>query len=352
MLSLPQLPANPSTRSADAGESRTSQQAADADGGGFGQLLEQVADRPLPKKLRAELEAQIADGVPLDEVLANLVDGLDEAGIGLAPGMVPVLQMLLPPQAADQLGKLGGAKTKGVDDLAGMLAQADDGKADGEADGLKRAAAGDDSGADALLAKHKVSLAGRVQAVDLLNNAGATLNTTQATPLRGLELPSAMTALPAAATDGPDGLLIPQRVGDPQWGQALAQRVVWMVGQDKQVAELKLNPANLGPLEVKLTLHHDQASVSLLASSGAVRDALEQALPRLRDMLGQQNIQLAQADVGYRQAPGDGSAGAQGNGHGAGHADGERGQHPDTADLDSPTLAPLSAGRGLFDAYA
>lgn len=350
MLSLPQLTANSNARTADAKASGTNV-GTEAGSGGFGQLLDQITDRPVPKDLRDDLMAQVANGVPLDVVLGNLVDRLQDQDIGLVPGMLPVLQALLPSDAKEGLAALSGGKGGVSRDLGDALAKAE-GEVANDADGLKLAQTDDGNGAEALLAKHKVALAGRVTAVDALTNAGALVNTTQATPLRGLELPSAMTSLPAAATDGPDGLLIPQRIGDPQWGQALAQRVVWMVGQDKQVAEIRLNPANLGPLEVKLTLHHDQASVHMLASTGAVRDALEQALPRLRDLLGQQDIQLAHVDVGHRQPSGEGHAEGQAAGQGGTGPGGNDQRGADDVDPDSGTMTAIRAGRGLVDAYA
>jgi flagellar hook-length control protein FliK len=150
-------------------------------------------------------------------------------------------------------------------------------------------------------------------------------------------------------------LAIPQRVGEQGWGQNLAQRVMWMVGRDLQAAELKLNPAHLGPLEIKVTMHqHDQASVTLLANNHAVRDALEQALPRLRDMLGQQDIQLVQADVGQRQEARQGGAGGQLGGQQTPAGNG--GQSDGTDGIDSADGVPEDTlalrGQGLVDAYA
>ncbi|MDQ7073155.1 MAG: flagellar hook-length control protein FliK [Gammaproteobacteria bacterium] len=60
---------------------------------------------------------------------------------------------------------------------------------------------------------------------------------------------------------------------------------------------VKLNPANLGPVEVKLNMHSDQANVLFISHNAATRDALEQALPRLREAFEQNGMQLADADV-------------------------------------------------------
>lgn len=90
---------------------------------------------------------------------------------------------------------------------------------------------------------------------------------------------------------------IPQQVGGRGWDSAIADRVMWMVQGEQQVAKLRLNPPNLGPIEVRVTVHQDQTSVSFLAQQAAVREALEAALPRLREMFDQQSLQLVRADV-------------------------------------------------------
>jgi len=356
MLPVPLLPSPQAAQAPDAKGAKSDPAAKPEEGGAFGQLLDTVTDGPLPADLRAEMLKQVQDGVPLNEVLANLLERLrDETDLALTPGMLPVLQAMAPQVALPDEGlALRLAVGRGSQTLD-QPAEAMDGL-EPEADLLADLDAGDLPQADQLLGKHKALLAGRVTAVESLTNAVPAANAIQSGALRALELPSAMAPLQGTSTDAVSGRLeqlsLSPRVGDPQWGQALAQRIVWMVGQDKQVAELRLNPANLGPLEVKLTLHHDQASVSLLASTGAVRDALEQALPRLRDMLGQQDIQLVQVDVGQRQAPQDGRAEAGGDGRQQNAQAGASASG--LADDDQTEQTPLlrMQSNGLIDAYA
>jgi flagellar hook-length control protein FliK len=71
-----------------------------------------------------------------------------------------------------------------------------------------------------------------------------------------------------------------------------------MANQSQQVAELHLNPPNLGPLEVRLTISNDQASASFVSLHSAVREAIETALPRLREMLADNGIMLGNVTVG------------------------------------------------------
>ncbi|HEC73058.1 MAG TPA: flagellar hook-length control protein FliK [Methylophaga aminisulfidivorans] len=84
------------------------------------------------------------------------------------------------------------------------------------------------------------------------------------------------------------------------WSQVMNSRVVWMAKEGIQQAELKMTPANLGPVEVKLHMQNDQATVSFTAQHAATRDALEQALPRLRESFAENGIQLNHAEVGQQ----------------------------------------------------
>lgn len=93
-------------------------------------------------------------------------------------------------------------------------------------------------------------------------------------------------------------LPVAPRVGSAEWGGAVGEKVVWMANQSHQVAELHLNPPNLGPLEVRLTISNDQASALFVSHHFAVREAIEAALPRLREMLADNGITLGNVSVG------------------------------------------------------
>ncbi len=94
------------------------------------------------------------------------------------------------------------------------------------------------------------------------------------------------------------------RVGGSGWDQGLGDKLVWMAGRKQQVAELHLNPPDLGPLKITLTLNHDQASAQFVSAHAPVREAIEAAMPRLREMLADSGITLGQANVstgGFRE---------------------------------------------------
>ncbi|MDE1982186.1 MAG: flagellar hook-length control protein FliK [Betaproteobacteria bacterium] len=97
------------------------------------------------------------------------------------------------------------------------------------------------------------------------------------------------------------GPTVPQSIGSPvgssRWGDELGQKITWMTTQTDHSAELHLNPPDLGPLKVVLHVSGDQASAFFTSPHAAVREAVSQALPRLRDMLADNGIMLGNATV-------------------------------------------------------
>lgn len=87
-------------------------------------------------------------------------------------------------------------------------------------------------------------------------------------------------------------------VGQHKWGGEFAQKIVWLSTQQHQVAEIRLNPAHLGPVEVMLSITQDQATAQFVSPHSAVREAIQEALPRLREMMAENGIQLGNVMVG------------------------------------------------------
>jgi len=98
-------------------------------------------------------------------------------------------------------------------------------------------------------------------------------------------------------------------VGERGWERAFGERVVWLVGQQIQSAEVRLNPPHLGPVEVRLSLTGQDANISFTVAHGATRDAIEQAIPRLRELFAEHQLQIVNVDVGQRDASSQASQG-------------------------------------------
>lgn len=143
-------------------------------------------------------------------------------------------------------------------------------------------------------------------------------------------------------------------VGTSAWDQALGQKVVWMVAGEQQSASLTLNPPDLGPLKVVLNVSNAQATATFSAAQPEVRQALEAALPKLREMLGEAGIQLGQASVnsGAPNQQGDNAQHASSASHRLGQGDGHDGQDGnDGAQMRTGRIPTPAAGRGMVDTF-
>ena len=98
------------------------------------------------------------------------------------------------------------------------------------------------------------------------------------------------------------GMTVPPQ--SRQWSSELGDRILFMAGKKIQSAEIRLNPPNLGLLEVKLAVNGDQAQLVFQSGNAAVRDVLESSIPRIREMLEQSGITLTDVNISDRQKPG------------------------------------------------
>jgi flagellar hook-length control protein FliK len=83
----------------------------------------------------------------------------------------------------------------------------------------------------------------------------------------------------------------------PGWGKDLGGQIVWLYNKDIPAAEIKLNPEHLGPMSVRIDIEHDQATIIFTAQHAEVKEAIEASIPKLRDMLGAQQINLVNVTV-------------------------------------------------------
>ena len=112
----------------------------------------------------------------------------------------------------------------------------------------------------------------------------------------------AATAPVAAANVMPAQVTINTPIAHDNWGDEFNQKITWLSNQKEQTAELHLNPPQLGPMDVVLKVSGDQATALFTSPHAAVREAVEQALPRLREMMAENGIMLGNATVSD-QAP-------------------------------------------------
>lgn len=128
-------------------------------------------------------------------------------------------------------------------------------------------------------------------------------------------------------------------VGSAAWADDIGSRVTLMAKQGEQTASLRLSPEHLGPLEIRVAIRDDQASVWFGAAHADTRAAIENALPRLRELFEAQGMSLTDAGV-FREPPRGQAPQSSNQGRGA-----------DDAPLDVQPAATHSV-LGLIDAYA
>ncbi|HFK8639530.1 TPA: flagellar hook-length control protein FliK [Legionella pneumophila] len=96
----------------------------------------------------------------------------------------------------------------------------------------------------------------------------------------------------------PKNFSIPIHVNHSQWSEQLSEHIVWLGHQDIKSALIKIHPEELGPLEINVKVVKDNASVTISTHSVYVKEIVDQAIPRLREMMAQQGINLSEVHIG------------------------------------------------------
>jgi len=89
---------------------------------------------------------------------------------------------------------------------------------------------------------------------------------------------------------------------NPEWNKEMGERLIWMHKQAIPSAELRLNPGHLGPVTIKIDVTQEQTTVAFTAQHAAVKEAIDAALPKLREMFSTQQLNLAEVSVTQEDA--------------------------------------------------
>ena len=101
-------------------------------------------------------------------------------------------------------------------------------------------------------------------------------------------------------TDSP---AITRPLTHPDWSKDLGDQLVWMNNKAIPVTEIKLNPAHLGPISVRIDVDKDQATIMFTAQHAAVKEAIEASIPKLREMLATQQLYLVNVSISQNSTP-------------------------------------------------
>ncbi|MFO8025412.1 flagellar hook-length control protein FliK [Thiohalophilus sp.] len=138
----------------------------------------------------------------------------------------------------------------------------------------------------------------------------------------------------------------------PNWSNGIGERIQWMVGQNMQKAEIRLEPPELGTLELRVTINRDQASLSITAANPQVRDAVEAAAPRLREMFGEVGLDLGDVNVSQESFAEQQQTGDNPDGRGQGLARGEESEADSASTTEAGETRLNTNTNGLLDLYA
>ena len=142
----------------------------------------------------------------------------------------------------------------------------------------------------------------------------------------------------------PDGAItrpVHVPVGTAAWADEIGSRLTLMTEKGQHTASLRLSPEHLGPLEIRIAIRDDQASVWFGAAHADTRAAIEHALPRLRELFSAQGLSLADAGV-FREPPRQQMPTFSNNSNGAG----------ENAAANDAVVHTAQIKIGLLDAYA
>ena len=135
----------------------------------------------------------------------------------------------------------------------------------------------------------------------------------------------------------------PVNVQQNQGQQQIAEKIRWMVNGRQSMAEIRLDPPEMGSMQIRLNVSGDSASVSFVVQSQQAKEALNEAMPRLRDMFSEQGLDLGESFVSQQNSgeAGDGEFADQQGGFGESAED-------DTKSQETHVVRPAN---GLIDDY-
>jgi flagellar hook-length control protein FliK len=87
----------------------------------------------------------------------------------------------------------------------------------------------------------------------------------------------------------------------PHWGNAVGEKILWMANQQLSTADIRLDPPELGSLQVRVNVQQDQANITFISPHPQVRELLDQQVTRLREMFAEQGLQLGHVDIADRR---------------------------------------------------
>jgi len=138
-------------------------------------------------------------------------------------------------------------------------------------------------------------------------------------------------------------------IADPSWATEAGGVVRLMVQDHISHAQLRIDPPELGPIEIRMTMEGDTAAITFHAAAAATRALLENHMPRLREAMQGVGVELGQATVGQQDRPDSGAS--SGSRDTRNNAD-RQADAADTVPMPVTVASSRAGGSRLVDVFA
>lgn len=279
----------------------------------------------------------------------------DPEGIPIDPGMAA--QYIIPLATAPSQNRLPDNVDRNKQPLPGTTAKADSLEADSkegrsaQSERILAAANGATVPPAAHASEPKIS--------PRSETANAAILAGDANPGNSGSTPAFASALAAAGAASTSAAPMPPTqqssvntpLHSPNWSGDFGSRVVWLAKNDQQLAQISINPPQLGPVQISISISGDQATAIFASPHQEVRQAIQESLSQLREMFSTAGINLGQANVGSHMPSQNREAAFQFANEA--RTSGENAiLSPDSHASTNPAGMPIQRGRGLVDLFA
>ena len=149
---------------------------------------------------------------------------------------------------------------------------------------------------------------------------------------------STMTAAQQVLPPHLQAISVSNSANNQQWGDALGERVSFLINQKLNSAEIRIDPPHLGKLDIQIHIKDDAAQVVIHTQHAQTRDLIENSSLRLREILQDAGYSSVDVNVSHR----DSSSQQQASGEAHFNATGDQSQSTDSMGLADGVLQRVS----------
>jgi len=147
-----------------------------------------------------------------------------------------------------------------------------------------------------------------------------------------------------------ESLVIAKPMAHPGWSKDLGEHIVWLNNKAISAAEIKLNPVHLGPISIRIDVNQDnQTTIQFTAQHAETKEAIEASMPKLREMLQGQQLNLVNVNISQNPGSHHGRPFAQPFQGASGNQDQDFEKLPQTVE---PGESEPLISKGLLSLYA